>query len=334
MTSTVNLIASGGEGHQEEFEAVFSAVLADHGARLTRNAGEAVADFFPTLDQDLAGFVARSISNALGSRRTVGIFFRPRQCFLRTRIKYLVKDILFRTLKRLPNVAIVSIIPFELEPRAADYANGSMHCPMSWDLPYLPALSVPPDEGFANAIRAKADGRRILVTLGRQETEKAFGHFANIWRSDPEVRRQFLFVSAGRIAPQFAGQAERFEAEGGCLIDRYLSPGELLQLYLVGDLVWSCYVPDYDQASGIFGRALQLGCPAVVREGSYLSRLGLSLEHPTLGIPFHDPIAAARRLTAWNPARPDQREVEEKISRIRRSSIEVLIAALGLETRP
>ena len=108
MTATVNLIASGGEGHQEEFEAVFSAVLADHGARLTRNAGEAVADFFPTLDQDLARFVVRSISNAPGSRRTVGVFFRPRQCFLRTRIKYLVKDILFRTLKRLPNVAIVS----------------------------------------------------------------------------------------------------------------------------------------------------------------------------------------------------------------------------------
>ena len=36
------------------------------------------------------------------------------------------------------------------------------------------------------------------------------------------------------------------------------------------DLLWCCYNPIYDQSSGIFGRAIQIGRPTIVRKGSCL----------------------------------------------------------------
>ena len=49
----------------------------------------------------------------------------------------------------------------------------------------------------------------------------------------------------------------------------YLTDDEVLSLYGVADLAWSFY-PQRDQASGIFGRAVQAGVVPLVRSGSFL----------------------------------------------------------------
>jgi hypothetical protein len=39
------------------------------------------------------------------------------------------------------------------------------------------------------------------------------------------------------------------------------------------DYLWACYTPDYNQSSGVFGRALQLDKPTITRCGSQLARM-------------------------------------------------------------
>ena len=87
-----------------------------------------------------------------------------------------------------------------------------------------------------------------------------------------------------KVATASRHHAERFTANGGMLIDRHLDNDELLHLYRRADAIWSCYAPDYNQASGIFGRAVQLGVPAIVRKRSYLQPLAAELEHPVLAL--------------------------------------------------
>lgn len=68
--------------------------------------------------------------------------------------------------------------------------------------------------------------------------------------------------------------------------DRIVTDDEILRLYKVADLAWCCYAPDYDQASGVFGRALQTGVEPVVREGRVLSDIK-SLNLSTVEVSKH-----------------------------------------------
>ncbi len=99
-------------------------------------------------------------------------------------------------------------------------------------------------------------------------------------------------------------------AGGGLLIDRRLDDAELESLYVVSDVIWSCYAPEYDQASGIFGRALQLGVPVIVRRGSLLHRFASGIRSPVLPLEFGDVSGGARLLTQDLPGRLSGAELE------------------------
>jgi hypothetical protein len=71
---------------------------------------------------------------------------------------------------------------------------------------------------------------------------------------------------------------------GGYACDRFISNEELFDLYACADLIWCCYAADYDQASGVFGRAIQLGIPVVVREGALIHKFCLAQGLPCVAI--------------------------------------------------
>jgi hypothetical protein len=97
--------------------------------------------------------------------------------------------------------------------------------------------------------------------------------------------------------------------------------------------VWSCYAPDYDQASGIFGRAVQLGVPAIVRTSSYLAKLADHIGHPVLPVSFGDADKAAERISRFPFA--ERHRGRAGTEDMRRHSLLVLTNALGLpEERP
>jgi hypothetical protein len=112
-----------------------------------------------------------------------------------------------------------------------------------------------------------------------------------------------LVVAAGAAPPDAREAARVFVEAGGLLIDRKLEDAEIESLYTVSSVIWACYAPDYDQASGIFGRALQLGVPVIVRRGSVIERFSSGLTVPILALEFGNMSQGAALLVQDAPPR-------------------------------
>ena len=283
---------------------------------------------YPMLDTNPVAFLCNAVMRSLRGRRTVGVFFRTGECFLDTSLKYRIKRKLFQAARRLPHVSILALMPFAVFPRFAEVATGWIYDPQLWDLMHFGFSENNAFPLLRDLLSAKAGGRRILMALGEQSSLKGFDYFVDLWCSSAAIRENYLFVAAGKINDESANAADLFAQQGGLLINRRISDGEMIYMYRCADIIWSCYSPAYNQASGIFGRAIQCGVPVTVRQGSYLEKLGEILVHPTLALPFENVDLAAKAILAWRPVAQDATERMRLISEMRTFSLSVLSSNL------
>lgn len=258
-------------GHQPSYQAVFVRLLDGlpstgrlRGStfwRLVRADGV----FFCTIDTDYMAFAAIAVLRAMRGRRTTGLFLRPMQCFRSGRpVVYTAKRWFFRLMRRLPGLRLLSIIPFELEPRLAQVCHDWIYDPQLWDL-WLDGPPLLPETDLSRRVAEVAGDREVMIFIGAGNRIKGFEGFVAEALSR---KHQVLAVAAGRVAPEFAFAAQRLVDEGMIVEDRFVTDEEILSLYRVADRVWCRYLPEYDQASGIFGRAMQTSVAPIMREGS------------------------------------------------------------------
>lgn len=329
-----------GDGHHSDFNRLFAAAAEDIGISMRFVQSPADADkhgkmplFYPMLDRSPAltmQALARVAFRSLKGQITVGLFFRPSSCFVPGSIKYAVRRVLFQIVSRLPHASILSLVPFGIYPEAAQVSTDYIYDPQLWDLRYL---GVPNAENsdLVRELEKKAAGRKIIISLGAQNRSKGFNYFSEIWRASPALRQEFYFVAAGKIAKESRAHADAFAQAEGFLIDRRIEDAELFALYRVACAAWSCYAPDYNQSSGIHGRAVQLGVPVIVRRGAFLEKLGPMLSHPTAAIPFDDTEAATSCLLSWSPRKLDPSAQEKIVGEMRNHSLQVLRKAFGTD---
>lgn len=265
---------SGSDGHRGEYYALMARLI---GSVRTSSLWRALWARQPVLDgaieASVGSYILLCVVRSVIGRRTAGILFRPLPLLEGKLFRLKVKRLLLAFAKRLPGVATLTILPFELEPGFAHFANGWIYDPQYWDLHYPDEEPAPSEGTLARQIRTEAAGRGIVVALGRQDREKGFAMFAQLFAQRADLRESFLFAFGGAVTErEVSAEQAAFEACRGFGLARYISHDELLDLYSVGDAVWCCYSPDYDQASGVFGRAIQLGLPVIVRKGSLLER--------------------------------------------------------------
>jgi len=314
-------------GHRTSYEQVLATALRDAGFDLDPSATGTVADFFPMLDDNKTAFCWKAVTNWVRGKPTVGLFFRPAECFLTTSLKYRFKRTLFGGLRRLPGTEIITILPFALDERFSTIATGWIHDAQFWDLDYL--APAPHTSEIAERVRTVARDRRVVVALGGQNQIKGFDFFCNLWIGAPQLHEKFLFVAAGKIAPGLEELSAKVSSSGGLIFDRSISDEELISLYKTADLVWSCYAPNYNQSSGILGRAFQLGKPSLVREGSYLVTFSELLGHPALSLPYGQVELASTRLSLWKPELPDGASISRKVEEMRGRDLKLLAEAFG-----
>ena len=334
----VTYISDSGDGHHTDFDRLFEAAAQDIGISIDKvSAASQTFDkrlplFYSMFDRKPSQTFSALLSAALRSlcgRKTVGLFFRPGYCFVQGSIKYWVRRYLFAIVSRLPHVQILSIVPFPLSPRFALVASNWIYDPQLWDTRYLGHSHLDNSGMIEKTLSEKANGRQIIVALGGQNKTKGFDYFTELWCSSPGIREKFLFVAAGKVSDSSKRCAEKFEQNEGLLINRRIEDAELFYLYDKAHAVWSCYAPDYDQSSGIHGRAVQFGIPVIVRAGSLIESLGALLPHPTLALSFDDEASAARMLLGWHPVRVNHATQEVLICKMREHSIAVLANAFG-----
>lgn len=280
-----------------------------------------------TIDDDYAGFIALALGRAALGRRTAGLFLRPEPCFRVTRPAHLIKRWAFVLLRRVPGVSVLTILPFALRPEYARVARDWVHDPQTWDLGERPGP--PPRMALMERARAAAAGRPILCVLGVVTPIKGVGFLADILESRLALAGELLVVLAGAVAPESRAEAERLSLSGALIEDRTILDAELESLHHAADLVWSCYRPDYDQASGIFGRALQTGGLPVVRAGSLIEAYAGLLGAAALALPYGEPAAAAGLLSSAARAAPRRGRGPEAGAAVRRDdTLRKLRAAL------
>ena len=328
------------DGHRAEYLAVVEDLLRDSRTNVRRSRARLTLVFsrddvfFMMIEEAPTIFFLIAFLRALWGRRTGGLLFRPNECLAPTMLRLRLKQAALRLFKLFPRIAVVTILPFSLNPRFQTIARYGIYDLQLWDLP-ASSLAAPVTEQAAavgDAIKAAAKGRKVLAALGAQNIEKGFAFFCDTW-SAPEnakLREEFLFVSGGAIAPSCRTSADDFVRAGGVLVDRPLLDDELRALYACADTVWCCYAPHYNQASGIFGRAVQLGKPTTARSGSYVAALGREVGHAVILLDWADVRGAAALLLEQTSASPDRGRAGLSVADMKAFSLDRLGEAMGV----
>ena len=251
---------------------------------------------FTTLDDDVFAFVQVAIVRSFRGKATVALFLRPQSCFGYS-LRSLVKGTMFRLLKRLPGLSIVTITPFALEPDYSHVAHASVYDPQYWDIPET-VLGKPPTTDLSEEISAKAAGRPVVSMLGSLLRSKGTELLARMLEAEPTLADEVFWLCAGTVVEAERAMVSRLETAGAVLIDRFLSDEEIESIYGLSTAAWACYSPEYDQASGIFGRALQFGVVPVVRKGALTERFARKHGIETLLLDFECSADAAATMLA------------------------------------
>lgn len=285
--------------------------------------------FFSMIDGNWSSFILCVFLSCVTGQRVGGLFFRAGECF-RPGLKHRVKYRLFRALKLLPGVKILTIMPFSVDPRFAEIADDWSHDPQLWDRQSLVHLAPDASTPLSVEVRNLAKGRALIVALGAQSRGKGFDYLCDVWRSSAALRERYLIVAAGKVTEELREEADRLRARGGVVIDRFITAQELSSLYATATLVWAAYHPDYDQASGIVGRAFQFGVPAIIRRGSYMASLMRDLGHETIEVGYDDASETARLLLSPAIDLRKRSSTEAKGLAMRRRFVEKLVESLRI----
>lgn len=331
--ASVTLLSLHLGGHRRGYIDLFGRTCEAAGLswRLSRSWFDVIADAAPVLvlmiEESFVGYLLAGLIRAMRGRRTVGLLFRGSEAVKGVSTKMRIKRWVLRWLKGIAQINTLAITPFSVAPELEVVADGWIYDPQLWDL-----ADGPPEasSALAGAVIEQAQGRKIVVALGDQGVEKGFGYFCRLWIDSPELRQRSFFVCAGKVEHALAGVAQEFAAAGGYLANRFISDDELISLYGACDVVWAHYAPTYDQASGIVGRALQLGRPVIVRTGSQMVRVADQLGFPVVQAPWNDSGGAIEAVSAAHPP------FEPPLARLRQfraQSLATLSRALGLTFR-
>lgn len=273
---------AGEHGHRGQYNAMLSRLFHLRRAHFSLAMLAARAPVLcPQIEAAPVRFAITCLARSLVGRRTAGLLLRPLPTLRGRSLRLRAKRLMLKLLRYTPGAQVLTIVPFAVEPGFASIAHGWIHDLQNWDL-QLEAnpAAAPAAQSLAQEIRRLAQGRPVCAAIGRQEQAKGFDRFAALYTANPGLRAAALFAFGGKVSPELAQVARDFAAQGGFALDRFVSDDELAGLYAAADLVWCAYAPDYDQASGVLGRALQHGIPVVARRSSVIAAICANEGHP------------------------------------------------------
>ena len=222
---------------------------------------------FAMLDEHHLLFALVALLRALCGRRTVALSLRLHRCVTGQGLIFRAKSIFFALLRWLPGLTVLTISSFEHMPELRRYAHDCVIDPQLWDL----AETAPLERRETDLSKAVADfagSRKILLVVGIMGADKGIEFLGDFLESDARPAASFALAFVGAFSRGDTRSPARLREAGAFVHDGYISDEDLLSLYGVADCVWSCYAPAYDQPSGVFGRSVQFGVRALVREGS------------------------------------------------------------------
>lgn len=320
------LLHEGLSGHRAQYIRLFSEIFRENKITIEHRGirfsdifrGESI--FSTMMEEHGIRFAVVAAARSVFGRYSATLLFRPMEAVYGKSIRLKFKRIILAVLRRIRGISVFAIFPPLLDRRLELVTTDWIYDPQLWDL----EKNTPTPHALFD-FKALARGRKIVAAIGTQNSNKGFGVMCDAWVNNPSLRERYLFVSAGKVAENMMEEAAAFSLSGGYLINRFITDEELLSLYESSDLIWCCYSPEYDQASGIFGRAAQLGRCPIVRQGSQMEALATLLNLSVIAVPWKADQAATILLHANKLASP-----ELDTDQLRLESMNKIFRALGL----
>lgn len=275
---------------------------------------------FLMMEEAFLLYVIAGLLRAMMGRRTVGLLLRPMPIAASQRWRCRWRRAILRQLKRCSSIQTLSILPFSVSPALVAIADGWVYDFQLWDLTDEERLAIETLRG-----ERPPGGCLVLTALGTQSRLKGFDLFVDSYARSTDLRTRFRFIACGKAVPAVAEHAAVLCEAGGVAVNRSVSDAELLGAYAASDAVWCLYPPAGDHATGILGRAAQLGLPVVVRQGSLSHRLCVVEDISHIAA---TPAGVAERLAGPLPPR-DEARGRLSAMRFARESEATLRAAFG-----
>lgn len=283
---------------------------------------------FATLDGDIDRFLLIAMVRSLLFRRTCGLFVGPLRYTRRsTRFREKIRGLGLRALKEVPLVTVFSIIPHPVRPALRKVTGDWIHDPQLWDLGPNARNNLPKTE-LSSEVGLRKGNRKVLLFLGKGSRLKGL---QDLVRLVSGLEEELLVVVAGRIQEECRQEAERLVQCGMIVEDRFISDQELLSLYGPADFTWCVYAPDYDQASGVFGRSIQLGVVPLIRERSVLDDYANFVDAEAVRLTDLEKMTSAglRALLLRERARFAQNRTDELLRSLETDALSKIRKALG-----
>lgn len=213
-------------------------------------------------------FTIVALIRSLKGRKTVGLLFRPLPTIYSSRLKMKIKYLILRNIKKITHINILNIIPDSVEKRFKEITTGFIYDFQLWDLNTNDfdrnKLKIP--EEIKSYIDNLKKTKKIIFSLGYQSEHKGINEFLKL---SEYKQNDYVFILAGKIE---GSKYYCINNKNLYVLDRYISDEELYGCYSVADFIWGVYSEDYDQASGVMGRAIQFGLPIILRENSLMHK--------------------------------------------------------------
>jgi glycosyltransferase involved in cell wall biosynthesis len=289
-------------GHRQNYQNIFSRLFSLSNVTTSLSAEQILklvntkVLLISTIDDRILLYSNIIIIRSIFGKRTVSIFLRPQSCFTVDKFRSHIKYILFSFLKKIPRSTIITITPFLYAEEYKKISNKSVMDPQYWD--YIESNHTPllRQSILADELQAAARGRPVLLVLGAISKGKGIEFLADIVREFPEIINDVLIVVAGSIDKELEGCWNGLHANGVELVSRWITDAELESLYSISSLIWACYHPSYDQASGVFGRSAQFNKTCLVRSGALLEQIGADMSLNNVALEYGDTAGAFQKI--------------------------------------
>ena len=279
----------GESGHRPEYIDFCEEVLPGRRKRLVVAFFSKKPLLFLMVEEGVFQFFFVSMMRSLVGLKTSGLVFRAGEAIRSNTLRHRIKCGLFRALKKKSKVRLLSIVPFFVDSKIEAICDDWVYDFQFLDKDFLMRRGERKDiDRFVAEIRKQAQGRKVVCAIGKQDKGKGFEKFCELYATSQSVRDRYLFVSGGRVSNNCLSFSINFEDSGGRLYNRFINDSELIALYEVSDVIWACYSPEYDQSSGVLGRAYQFGKAVLVREGAVSDRVATRLRMNVRRAEWHE----------------------------------------------
>lgn len=227
--------------------------------------------FFLMIEECFFTYFFVSILRSMFGYKTAGLLFRVLPTINSNSVKMQLKYHMLRFLKSLSKIHIVSIVPFYIDKKISRIADVWIYDPQLWDLSAEDISIFEKALNDANSVSYKDNNEYLISLIGSQNKLKGFSYLLENFR---RFDKKFTFFFLGKLDTEMHDLINyknlTKEING---VNRFVSDSEIITQYALSDYIWCFYDETYDQASGVFGRAIQLNRCPIIRKNTMIEKM-------------------------------------------------------------